>query len=295
MPVSQLSHAELRSHVLASMGSTYAAFANFVVAYFEASDPQELQQRGVTTLTALASAHWRLLEASPDVTGARVRVFNPSLAEDGFVSEHTIIQIVHDDMPFLVDSVTMSVNRSGRMARWIVHPLLAVERDSQSRVLQAWPALRNKGNTIPVTSLILLECERILSEPERQAMAADILQVLSSVRLAVQDWRSMLQRLHFAIDACESLALPAFAKAESVAFLHWLEENGRESFSRSVNTQRSVSSLASSGVSGSDSASTSCSKRQCRNTTSCSVQSMDSAPAWATSSSSVGTSSNESQ
>jgi glutamate dehydrogenase len=36
-----------------------------------------------------------------------VRAFNPSPEEHGFQSTHTIVEIVNDDLPFLVDSVTM--------------------------------------------------------------------------------------------------------------------------------------------------------------------------------------------
>lgn len=221
--MTHLSLAELRLQVLANIGSSSAVFADFVAAYFEGADPQELQNRGFPTLTGLASAHWRLLDAEPNSTGARIRVFNPTLAEDGFVSEHTVIQIVHDNMPFLVDSVTMCVNRSGRMAHWIVHPLLAVERDSQARVLQTWPASRNSINAHPVASLILLECDRILSQTDRQAMQADLAQVLSDVRVAVRDWQAMLQSLQFTIQASANVQLPELARQEGIAFLQWLE------------------------------------------------------------------------
>jgi glutamate dehydrogenase len=72
--------------------------------------------------------------SGPACDGVRIRVFNPDLAEDGFTNEHTVIQIVHDDMPFLVDSVTMAVNRSGRTAHWIVHPLLVLTCDEAGRL-----------------------------------------------------------------------------------------------------------------------------------------------------------------
>ena len=58
-----------------------------------------------------------------------VRVFNPTIEEHGWQSTHTIIEIVNDDMPFLVDSVTMEVNRHGLTLHLIVHPILAVVRE----------------------------------------------------------------------------------------------------------------------------------------------------------------------
>ena len=112
--------AELLAYTQSHAGPAGNRMADFVAAYFESADPDEILARGPATLFAIANAHWRLLDAPRAVQTARVRVFNPTLAEDGFVSDHTSIQIVHDDMPFLVDSVTMAVNRGGRTAHWIV-------------------------------------------------------------------------------------------------------------------------------------------------------------------------------
>ncbi|WP_374521195.1 hypothetical protein, partial [Undibacterium squillarum] len=106
----------------------------FLTAYFENTDPDEIVVRGPATLYAEASAHWRLLDTPRAPGTPRIRVYNPTLAEDGFVSDHTIVQIVNDNMPFLVDSVTMAINRSGRTAHWIVHPLLSVQRDAAGQV-----------------------------------------------------------------------------------------------------------------------------------------------------------------
>ncbi|MDO9158438.1 MAG: NAD-glutamate dehydrogenase, partial [Burkholderiaceae bacterium] len=104
---------ELIQHTQEHGGSDAARLVPFVPSYFANTDPGEIENRGAATLFAIANAHWRLLESVRPPKFEKIRVFNPSLAEDGFVSDHTAIQIVHPDMPFLVDSVTMAVNRSG--------------------------------------------------------------------------------------------------------------------------------------------------------------------------------------
>lgn len=120
--MSHVALANLRSYTLDNAGAMAAELTEFVLAYFENADPDELQARSTEQLFGMAQAHLRLLDSVPNCHGARIRVFNPDLAEDGFTSEHTVIQIAHDDMPFLVDSVAMAVNRSARTAHWIVHP-----------------------------------------------------------------------------------------------------------------------------------------------------------------------------
>ena len=228
--------AELMVYTQAHAGPAGDRMADFVAAYFESADPDEIAARGPATLFAIANAHWRLLDASSNGTSnartARVRVFNPTLAEDGFVSEHTSIQIVHDDMPFLVDSVTMAVNRSGRTAHWIVHPLLSVARNAQGRIANianianiggvATAAASQQKN--PIESLIMVECDRIVSAPERQKLAGDVAQVLADVRTAVQDWRDILARVDAVCKASLDAPLSAASRQEGIAFLRWLED-----------------------------------------------------------------------
>ena len=216
--------AALRTYVLENAGAASHELASFVPAYFDSADPDEVQARGPATLMAIANAHLRLLDLPRNANGARIRVFNPTLAEDGFVSEHTIIQIVHDDMPFLVDSVTMAVNRSGRIAHWIVHPLLIVERDDQNRISQTLLAKSQGTQTSQIESFILVECDRIAHESERNAMAAELARVLGDVRAAVTDWPTMLERLQAVCEAAQQSPLSSSGRQEGIEFLRWLED-----------------------------------------------------------------------
>ena len=198
--------------------------AGFMAAYFESTEPQEISARGAAMLYAIANAHWRLLDTPRAPHSAGVRVFNPTLAEDGFVSEHTVVQIVHEDMPFLVDSVTMAINRSNCTAHWIVHPLMRVGRDAQGHIASASSAA-SADNKEPVESLILVECDRIVAAAQRQALADELSRVLSDVRAAVQDWSAMSARVQSAISAAttDSRFSPQDLQ-EGVDFLHWLKE-----------------------------------------------------------------------
>ncbi|MGQ0711485.1 MAG: NAD-glutamate dehydrogenase [Rhodoferax sp.] len=216
--------AELLIHTREHAGPAAHRLLDFVTAYFDNSDPDEMLERGPATLFAIANAHWRLLESPRLGQSAKIRVFNPTLAEDGYVSDHTAIQIVHDDMPFLVDSVTMAVNRSGRTAHWIVHPLMGVERDAQGRLLQTSHASPRGEAGMPMESLILVECDRIVGEADRQALAEDLERVLGDVRAAVQDWPAMLERLQtVGAQAAYSPQSSAYQQ-DGVAFLRWLED-----------------------------------------------------------------------
>ena len=102
----------------------------FAREYFSRLDSDDLAERTPEDLLGALLSHLQLgQERQPGK--AKVRVFSPSAGEDGWWSRHSVIQIVNDDMPFLVDSTTMEINRQGLTLHLIAHPIYAVERDEK--------------------------------------------------------------------------------------------------------------------------------------------------------------------
>lgn len=60
---------------------------------------------------------------------------NPQLEEHGWTSPHSIVEVINDDMPFLVDSVTMEVNRQGFTLHLLIHPVFRTHRDAHGKLL----------------------------------------------------------------------------------------------------------------------------------------------------------------
>jgi glutamate dehydrogenase len=92
----------------------------FVAELYEHVPPADVAARSRADLFGAALALWRFAERRPNAT-AKVRVYNPDRDTDGWSSPHTIVEIVNDDMPFLVDSVTAAINDGGREVR-LVNP-----------------------------------------------------------------------------------------------------------------------------------------------------------------------------
>src|SRR5215467_235827 len=103
------------------------AIERFVNEYFQEVAPEDLIERRVDDLYGAALSHWNFARKR-EPGKPKLRVFNPTVEEHGWQSTHTVIEIVNDDMPFLVDSVTMEVNRHGLTLHLIIHPILSVER-----------------------------------------------------------------------------------------------------------------------------------------------------------------------
>src|SRR5262245_36148702 len=170
------------------------------------------EQRAAAALSLLAFARRRL----PGV--AKVRVFNPSFDDHGFESRHTIVQIVNDDMPFLVDSISNELNRREIGVHLLAHPVLAVRRDLDGDLLGF---ASEAGERAKSESLMHIEIDRQVDHALLDEIAAALTRVLAEVRLAVEDWRAMRRAC---IDAIADLAAgrsPNLAEYEE--FLRWLE------------------------------------------------------------------------
>src|SRR4051812_11382498 len=168
-----------------------AALEVFVERYYSQVDPEDLAEQRPADLYGAALSHWNFARKR-EPGHARVRVFNPTIVEHGWQSTHSIVEIVNDDMPFLVDSVTMEVNRQGLTLHLIVHPLIAVRRTADGTLVDI---ARDGDAGALLESFIHMEVDRIVEPARLEALSADITRVLKDVRVAVGDWRAMHERL----------------------------------------------------------------------------------------------------
>jgi glutamate dehydrogenase len=201
-----------------------AALEAFIPLYFGQVDPEELAERSAEDLLGAALSHWQWAETRGRGS-AKVRVINPSVAEQGWASRHSVIEIANDDMPFLVDSVTMEINRQGLTLHLIVHPVLAVTRDAQGAIAKV--QARQDAPDAPRESWMHIEVDRLVDAAQRAALVAGIEKALADARASVEDWKPMTARLREAIAELDAApkALDKNEAAETRAFLQWLAED----------------------------------------------------------------------
>ncbi len=149
---------------------------------------------------------------------ANVRVFNPTAKANGWESQYTVLQIVNDDMPFLVDTVTMALAERGIGVHVLGHPVLQVQRDKAGK-------LTSVGDG-QAESMMLLEIDRQTADAMPR-IEADIRQVLGDVRSIVKDWVPMREKMVALAEELGSRKLPMDdgARKESQEFLRWAAEN----------------------------------------------------------------------
>ncbi len=150
---------------------------------------------------------------------AKVRVFNPTLDEHGWESHHTVIEVVNDDMPFLVDSVGMAVAQCEKQVHALMHPVLMLARDPGGNLLAL-----GKGEN---ESLIFLEVDR-QSEPDELArIEQTISAALADVRVCVQDWAVMRERMQALSEDFADRPMPEVSEGadEAQEFLRWIADD----------------------------------------------------------------------
>jgi len=199
----------------------------FARAYFHHLDADDLAARSPEDLLGALLSSWQFgAERMPGTM--RLRVISPSLAEHGWASRHTVIEAVNDDMPFLVDTMTMEIYRQGLSMHLIVHPVLRVQRDAQGR-LQSLHELGAQDQDAQAVreSWMHIEVDRLVDAAQRAELAAGLERVLGDVRAVVSDWKPMLAHLREAAAELETppSSVPLPLVRESRAFLEWLADD----------------------------------------------------------------------
>ncbi|MFF9670100.1 NAD-glutamate dehydrogenase [Streptomyces eurythermus] len=200
----------------------------FLQRYYLHTAPEDLADRDPVDVFGAAVSHYRLAENRPQGT-ANVRVHTPTVEENGWTCSHTVVEVVTDDMPFLVDSVTNELTRQGRGIHVVIHPQFVVRRDLTGKLLEVLPT-PPVGDDLPhdahVESWIHVEIDRETDRADLKQISADLLRVLSDVREAVEDWEKMRDAAIRIADGLESEPAPADLPRPEVAeareLLHWL-------------------------------------------------------------------------
>ena len=101
---------------------------NYVRQYFLRAPLDDLARETPETLATIVAEQFKFLEQRQP--GERlIRIFNPQLDTDGWESQHTIIETVHDDMPFLVDTAALILAELNIGVHLIIHPVMRIKRD----------------------------------------------------------------------------------------------------------------------------------------------------------------------
>ncbi|SFK43667.1 NAD-glutamate dehydrogenase [Geodermatophilus ruber] len=211
-------------------GCAAADVAALLQRYYWSEPAAEVLQQAPEDLAALALGHLRLAEMRPQ--GSATVDVQPLPGRPG-APARSIVRVITDDMPFLVDSVTVEVVRQGFRLQHVVHPVLVVRRDLAGRILafcdSADPAAA--GPDALAESWMALVLDGPLDEEATGDLATGLRTVLADVRAVDEDAARMRARALELADrldrapAAVGTGDPSADPEEAAALLRWLADD----------------------------------------------------------------------
>jgi glutamate dehydrogenase len=202
---------------------TAPTIERFMRLFFGGLSPEDLDERSADDLYGAALSMWRVLQQRLPGTPT-VEILNPTAETEGWHSPHTVIAMVNDDMPFLVDSARAYLSSQGLAIHWINHPILGSIRD-EAGTLESVVAPAEAPEAI-TESCILIEVDRRSNPETLRAFESGLERVLSQVRASVDGWQPILDRVYGVVERLQTAesGAPLDEIEETVAFLRWMAD-----------------------------------------------------------------------
>jgi len=196
--------------------------SEFVKQHYAHIPLEELLSRRLSDTYGAALAAWQFLQKrSAEETS--VSVFNPELESDGWQSTHTVVFILHPNIPFLIDSLRVAVNQQEIGTHSIQHSILRVERDKAGKLKELMPTKKSQPSSA-YEAFIVLEIDKHSNPEDLRELEKTLQTVLHEVRIAVSDFPLVTDKVNEIVKELDVITagISSEKKEEAKAFLNWL-------------------------------------------------------------------------
>lgn len=204
-----------------------ATCAEFARQFYNTVALDDLKEWDIDDLYGAVINYWALMQnRAPNET--KIRIYNPDFERHGWQTTHTVVEIISKDIPFLVDSVRMVVNRLGLASHLIIHMGgIRLLRDENHAIKAVLPQHGEPSKEASVEAAIFMEIDRQTSPKMLNELHHQFERVLEDNRLVVEDWMLMREKVRELIAELDELAhvLDKSEVEETKAFLHWIEDH----------------------------------------------------------------------
>ncbi len=194
----------------------------FIHRLFDHAAKNDLAAYSMVDLSGLSVSLWRHLDKW-SWEKAKVQVFNPNVEEHEWQSAHTCLVVLAPDIPFVVDSVRLALNRLERNIHRIFYSDFHAER-TQAGLLKQLNETAEANNEL----LVYFEIDHASNAKDRRLIEREVASVIADVTLAVNDFDAITESVREAQKTVLVMASDNVPKAEleeSSVFLDWLLTN----------------------------------------------------------------------
>ncbi|HEU4838105.1 MAG TPA: NAD-glutamate dehydrogenase [Micavibrio sp.] len=200
-----------------------ALLKDFAQKFLEKIPEDDLKQISAPVLAKTIESHWDLFQSKKKGKPS-IRIYTPAKDKDGWGTGRTFIDIVQDDMAFLIDSIVAEIVRHGQLIHMLVHPTLYVNYGKDKNI-KSFHAHHEEGRAR--YSMTHVELRGTVNDAQAEELRMGLLQVMEDVRNATRDWEPMKEMLRNAQRQLSNA--PAkfddFLIEEYQAFLEYLYDN----------------------------------------------------------------------
>jgi len=198
-------------------------FPWFAEQFFHQYPVDELYGKRWDDIFACVFGMWQFAQCHEgDV--AKINVFNPNVEEHGWVSSHTVIAILQKDMPFLVDSIRMELNRRSIAIHTIKSTFLSVKRDGKDQLLELGNTKKGNGKGFSKESLLFFEVDLHCSKEDLSELSKSLESVLDEVAAAVAAYGTLMSHAEASIKNFDTLLKKDMSNrmSRNKEFLRWM-------------------------------------------------------------------------
>lgn len=210
------------------MSTDQAVFCSeFVRQFYSTVALEDLREWEIDDLYGAAVNFWALIQQrAPHET--KIRIYNPDFERHGWQTTHTVVEVICDDMPFLVDSMRMVVNRMGLISHLIIHMGgVNLLRDSNQMVCGVLPRYGDMPEGTLTEAPIFMEIDRQTDPHILEELHRNFERALEDNRAVFEDWLPMREKVQEIIGELDNAraVLDANEVEETKAFLNWIEDH----------------------------------------------------------------------
>ena len=209
-------------------------FCDYIRLFFVQASGDELSSRSISHLYAMVHHHWKLMNQKKPGKNV-ITIKQMSVAEWFSSSNHTVVQIVAKDMPFLVDSIRMAIAKLGLVNHLMVYmggmTILRGEDYSIKAVLpfnvSEETLQQYRYDVLCREAPVYVEINNVDDAGTIKLIEQTLTETMRDVDCAVTDWSAMKAKMQDIISeiADYSAFLENDTVKESVAYLKWLLED----------------------------------------------------------------------